>query len=71
MKDIKYKDLAQKNIGAYMKVHSMPGNGFQQMIYPRALEIELKDGGTPSTANLIFPYIIKTKKWSSESRLLS
>ena len=36
----KYSDLTSKVIGCEMKVHSTLGNGFQEVIYQRALEIE-------------------------------
>lgn len=35
-------DLTYKIIGCAMKVHSSLGNGFQEVIYQRALAIELK-----------------------------
>ena len=34
-------DLTYKIIGCAMKVHSTPGNGFQEVIYQRALAIEM------------------------------
>lgn len=37
----KYSDQTAKIIGAAMKVHSALGNGFQEVIYQRALAIEL------------------------------
>lgn len=43
MSDLKYKEITEKIIGASMKVHSALGNGFQEVIYQRALEIELQD----------------------------
>ena len=42
MIELKYKDITQKIIGAAMKVHATLGNGFQEVIYQRALEIEMK-----------------------------
>ena len=37
---MKHEDLTQRIIAAAMKVHSTLGNGFQEVIYQRALEIE-------------------------------
>jgi GxxExxY protein len=37
----KYSDLTEKIIGCAMKVHSTLGNGFQEVIYQRALAIEM------------------------------
>jgi GxxExxY protein len=42
---MKYKELTEKIIGCAMKVHSVLGNGFQEVIYQRALEIELRKAG--------------------------
>ena len=43
MKD--QSDLTHKVIGCAMKVHSFLGNGFQEVIYQRALAIELEKSG--------------------------
>lgn len=40
---MKYEELTQKIIGCAMRVHSALGNGFQEVIYQRALAIELAD----------------------------
>jgi len=40
-----YEDLTRRIIGAAMKVHSTLGNGFQEVIYQRALAIELTFAG--------------------------
>jgi GxxExxY protein len=40
--DLKYKDITEKIIGAAMRVHAVLGNGFQEVIYQRALAIEMK-----------------------------
>ena len=37
----KYKEITGSIIGAAMQVHKTLGNGFQEVIYQRALEIEL------------------------------
>jgi GxxExxY protein len=44
-KEYKYSDLTSKIIGCAMTVHSELGNGFQEVIYQRALEIEMNDYG--------------------------
>lgn len=41
----KYSDLTSKIIGCAMRVHSALGNGFQEVIYQRALFIEMTDEG--------------------------
>jgi len=40
-KKYKYSELTSKIIGCAMKVHSTLGNGFQEVIYQRALAIEM------------------------------
>lgn len=40
--DLKYGDLTRRIIGCAMEVHRVLGNGFQEVIYQRALAIELK-----------------------------
>ena len=42
MAEFKYGDITEKIIGASFRVHSALGNGFQEMIYQRALELEFK-----------------------------
>ncbi|MFN2457353.1 MAG: GxxExxY protein [Chitinophagaceae bacterium] len=42
MADFKYGELTQKIIGAAFRVHNILGNGFQEVIYQRALELELR-----------------------------
>lgn len=41
----KYSDITGKIIGCAMRVHSALGNGFQEVIYQRALAIEMADAG--------------------------
>jgi GxxExxY protein len=40
-KEYKYSELTSKIIGCAMAVHKVLGNGFQEVIYQRALEIEM------------------------------
>ena len=42
---LKYKDITEKIIGASFDVHSYLGNGFQEVIYQRALAWELAQQG--------------------------
>ena len=44
-KEYKHSDITHKIIGAAMKVHSTLGNGFQEVIYQRALTIEMAKQG--------------------------
>jgi len=39
---MQHEDLTRKIIGCAMKVHSALGNGFQEVIYQRALAIEMR-----------------------------
>ena len=41
----KYSELTSKIIGCAMIVHKALGNGFQEVIYQRALEIEMRENG--------------------------
>nr|WP_157229406.1 GxxExxY protein [Rivularia sp. PCC 7116] len=41
MSKLKYADITQKIIGASFEVHKFLGNGFQEVIYQRALAYEL------------------------------
>jgi GxxExxY protein len=42
MTTYKHSDITEKIIGCVMKVHNTLGNGFQEVIYQRALSIELE-----------------------------
>lgn len=44
-KEYKHADITRRIIGAAMKVHSTLGNGFQEVIYQRALAIEMAKQG--------------------------
>lgn len=43
MPELKFKEITEKVIGAAMKVHSKLDNGFPEVIYQRALEIQLAE----------------------------
>ncbi len=44
-KSYKYSELTEKIIGCALKVHNYLGNGFQEVIYQRALAIEFDEAG--------------------------
>ena len=74
---MQYEDITHKIIGSAMKVHSTLGNGFQEVIYQRAMAIEMEkrglrfgrelemhiyyDGINIGTRKLIF--LLKRKLW--------
>ncbi|MDP4220119.1 MAG: GxxExxY protein [Bacteroidota bacterium] len=43
--DFKEKELTEKIIGCAMKIHRTMGNGFQEVVYQRCLEIEFRKNG--------------------------
>lgn len=45
MNGLKYKEITEKIIGASFEVHKFFGNGFQEVIYQRALAWEMKQAG--------------------------
>ena len=44
-REFRHAALTGRIIGCAMRVHSALGNGFQEVIYQRALEIEMADEG--------------------------
>lgn len=58
-REYKYKEITEKIIGAAMKVHATLGNGFQELIYQRALEIELEESGLKFVRELSTPIYYK------------
>jgi len=53
--EYKYSALTGKIIGCAMEVHNNLGNGFQEVIYQRALEIEFKDLDMPFSREFEMP----------------
>jgi GxxExxY protein len=43
--EFKHKDITEKIIGASFEVHKFLGNGFQEVIYQRALAYEMRVAG--------------------------
>jgi GxxExxY protein len=51
----KYSALTGKIIGCAMEVHKFLGNGFQEVIYQRSLEIEMKSQGLKFSREFVMP----------------
>ena len=58
----KYSELTSKIIGCAMRVHSALGNGFQEVIYQRALAIELTDNGLVFRREQVMPVYYKNQQ---------
>ena len=50
-----YEELTGRIIGCAMEVHKRLGNGFQEVIYQRALEIEMRLAGLSSQREMEMP----------------
>ena len=61
MADYKFKEITEKIIGSSMKVHTALGNGFQEVIYQRALEIEMQEARLHFARELSMPIYYKGK----------
>lgn len=57
----KYSALTGKIIGCALEVHKVLGNGFQEVIYQRALEIEFKRSGVLFHREFEMPIIYKNE----------
>jgi GxxExxY protein len=55
----KYTDLTGKVIRASMNVHSLLGNGFQEVIYQRCLALELEAMGINFAREIEMPLYYK------------
>ncbi len=51
----KYSELTSKVIGCAMRVHSTLGNGFQEVIYQRALKLEMSLSNIPFSREFEMP----------------
>ncbi len=60
--EYKYSELTSKIIGCAMKVHSTLGNGFQEVIYQRALEIEMRLAGMEFSREFEMPIYYRNEK---------
>lgn len=57
----KYSDLTSKVIGCAMRVHSALGNGFQEVIYQRALAIEFSLAEIPFSREFDMPIFYRNQ----------
>lgn len=57
-----YSELTSKIIGASMSVHKILGNGFQEVIYQRALAIELQELGVGCEREKEMPIFYKDQQ---------
>jgi GxxExxY protein len=64
-KEYKYSDLTAKIIGCAMRVHSALGSGFREVIYQRALAIEMTDSGISYIREQEMPVYYKYKQIGS------
>jgi GxxExxY protein len=58
----KYSELTSKIIGCAMTVHKTLGNGFQEVIYQRALEIEMRLAGISFTREHEMPIFYREEQ---------
>jgi GxxExxY protein len=58
----KYSELTSRIIGCAMEVHKVLGNGFQEVIYQRALSLELKLQGIDHQREVEMDIYYKNKK---------
>src|SRR6266498_594505 len=58
----KYSELTSKIIGCGMTVHKTLGNGFQEVIYQRALEIEMRLAGISCTREYNMPVFYRSEQ---------
>jgi GxxExxY protein len=58
----KYSELTSKIIGSAMAVHRVLGNGFQEVIYQRALEIEMTDSAISFSREFEMPIYYKNQQ---------
>lgn len=59
MEEYKHSELTHKIIGCAMQVHSFLGNGFQEVIYQRALALEFLKAGLKFERELLVEIFYK------------
>ena len=69
MADCKFKEIIEKNIGSSMRVHSALGNGLQEVIYQRALEVEMEETGLRFAREFSMPIFYKGRQIGEEESI--
>ena len=59
---MKYEELTKRIIGCAMRVHSTLGNGFQEVIYQRALAIEMQVDGLSYQREMKMPIFYREEQ---------
>ncbi|MFA7381323.1 MAG: GxxExxY protein [Bacteroidia bacterium] len=60
--EYKHSEITQKIIGSAMKVHNTLGNGFQEVIYQRALAIEMSKQGLSFVREMEMPIFYENEE---------
>ena len=63
--DSRYNRITEKIIGAAMAVHRALGNGFQEVVYQRALAFELEELGVSFVREIEMPIFYKQREIGS------
>ena len=63
--EYRYSDITQMIIAAAIEVHNTLGNGFQEIIYQRALDIEMYDRKLQVAREVEMPILYKGKEIGS------
>jgi GxxExxY protein len=63
--DSRYNKITEKIIGAAMAVHRALGNGFQEVVYQRALAFELEELGVSFVREIEMPIFYKQREIGS------
>ena len=60
--DFKYTELTGRIIGCAMEVHKILGNGFQELVYQKAMAIEMQIQGIPYAREFVMPVYYKSRQ---------
>lgn len=66
----KYSELTSRILACAIEVHKELGTGFQEVVYQRALEIEMNRAGIPFLREFEMDIFIRMKKQESPCRFL-